>query len=92
MWGMERALARRGKCFGLNGSEYATAGMINSGTPLLFGEAHGYAKSDILSLALAQAERQIEPVLNTGACQERIVRILPRLEPLETMRLQDIAI
>jgi len=58
---------------------------------LLFGEAYGYSLSGASELASVQAERQLKPLLATGEADEHIIRILPEIGPLKSMRLADVS-
>lgn len=87
IWGMEKALARRGLRFGLSSEGFSVAGHIRSGDPMLFGKGYGFANVDNEDLASVQAERQIKPLLEEGRCDQRVIRISPGLNPLDSLGL-----
>jgi hypothetical protein len=68
---------------------FAAGGMIRPETPLLFGEAIGYAESNIRSLSQLLAE-QLKSMLDDGFVPYRIARLLPELKPLLSLSLNEV--
>jgi len=88
MWeGIETALARHGRFIGMGPDEFGVCGETHWPYRLMFGHALGYARVELADLVRAMASELIVPVLR-GSAVNPVVRIIPRLQPLETMDLR----
>ncbi len=85
--GIERWLAVRGMRIGYEPGEIAVAGIAGNETPLLFGEGEAYLNVELLSLAEAMAKRILIPLLSSRMPEQSVVRVLPTLKKLDSMRL-----
>lgn len=88
MWlEIEARLARAGRRIGYQKPDLALAGMYGMALPLLFGEGHGYTEMELVLLAKTLGQRLLLPFLQGNVPEQRVVRVLPELLPLPSLKL-----
>jgi len=85
-YGVEMALARHSMRLGFQPGEFAMAGQGGTEMPLLFGEGYAYHDVDFITLARAMGQKLLLPLLEGQKPERHILRLLPQLRPMETLR------
>jgi LacI family transcriptional regulator len=88
--GVERALARHGRTVGDEQGGFATSGLTGPDFTLVFGNAYGYLDVDTEVLAVEVIERLLAPLDRGEAPEQRVIRLLPPLVPLRSLRFGDL--
>lgn len=84
---IERSLAAHGRRIGYGPNDFALIGTAGNNAPLLFGEGEAFPDVELAVLAEAMEQRFLTSLLAGEPPPSRIVRLLPQLRPLKSLRL-----
>lgn len=86
-YGAERALAKRGIIIGDHPPNFAVSGQCQPDLRLAFGSARAHVNIDLNTLGATLATQLLLPIMQGSEPQQRIVRLLPKMEAVQTQAL-----
>ncbi len=85
--GIERWLAQRGQRIREEVGAFTLAGMAGNDAPLLYGSGYALREAEIVTLADTLGRRILPRLLRQEALDPPIMRLLPPLQPLQSLAL-----
>ena len=85
--GIEMELAKRGIRLGNGSQDFAACGQCTQETQLIFGQASGFRQSEISDLAERMMDELVKPILEGREPASRVVKVVPVLHPIESLKL-----